>query len=168
MADIFFLWFCFSRFFYHFSLIRTGQSGLISSFVFNSSVSFVLSVLASTPVCAYCVSVRGLAWVCLPLAGWVFMWCGVLCEGRQDVRCLSARSGRWKAAEGVEVACCRSGNRMSSQKFLSSSVLLPSAFPVGHEETPITSVLLHKITQHLLRMWHECESVGSRCYNWSS
>lgn len=44
----------------------------------------------------------------------------------------------------MEVAECRSGNRLSSQKFLKNSALLPSAFPPG---------CLKKITQHLLQIW---------------
>lgn len=79
---------------------------------------------------------------------WVFISHGALyclcVRGRQDVRCLSARSRRWKAREGVEVAQCCSGNRLSSQKTLKNSLLLPSAFPLSHQRPPITTKLSQK------------------------
>lgn len=64
-------------------------------------------------------------------------------------------SGDESPLEGVEAAECRSGNRLSSQKSHKNPVLLPSAFTVSREETPLTTKLIHlqNITQHVLQIW---------------
>lgn len=110
--------------------------GVFTRFVFRL-ISFTVSVLVSVPervclcVCVLCarshlgVSAFGSGGCLLLMVFLLFVW-----KGRQDVRCMSARSRRWKAGEGVEVAECCSGNRLSQQI---SQEFSPVAFSVPSE-----------------------------------